>query len=179
MNEGRSNSPRGSSAHADAVYEELRALAGALFQHQRADHTLQPTALVHEAYLKLANKTDFVDREHFLATAARAMRQVLINHANAARAQKRGGDIARITLTGSPGSAAGLDGADAIDLADALAELERLDERQCRIVECRYLAGMTVDETARVLDVSPRTVQLDWRMARAWLKRRIDGGDDS
>lgn len=177
MNENPANPPKDNDPHVAAVYDELRALAGAIFQNQHADHTLQPTALVHEAYLKLAAKTDFVDREHFLATAARAMRQVLINHANAAKAQKRGGDYSRITLTGASDSAAGLDGADAIDLADALAELEVLDERQCRIVECRFLAGMTVDETAAALDISPRTVQLDWRMARAWLQRRIDAGD--
>ncbi len=176
MNERRSESPGESHSDTAAVYEELRALAGAIFQNQHANHTLQPTALVHEAYLKLANKHDFVDREHFLATAARAMRQVLINHANAARTHKRGGDYARVTLTGAAQSAAGLDGADAIDLADALAELERLNERQSRIVECRFLAGMTVEETARALDVSARTVQLDWRMARAWLKQRLHTG---
>lgn len=167
----------GSRTLLPAVYDELRALA-ASYVAGRTGSTLQPTAIVHEAYMKLARVGDasraWESREHFLAVAAKAMRQVLINHAEARRTQKRGGKWHRITL-------AGIDGAppfgdvEMLDLADALAELEHLDERQCRVVECRFLAGMTIEETAAALEISKRTVELDWRMARAWLRTRLQG----
>ncbi|MHC5025506.1 MAG: sigma-70 family RNA polymerase sigma factor [Planctomycetota bacterium] len=156
------------------VYDQLRALAGSFFRGQSSDHTLQPTALVHEAYFRLAGDTDatrsWENRRHFVAVAAKAMRQILINHAEARGAQKRGGDWSRVTLSavGAPDHEA-----DVFALEEALDELERLDERQCRVVELRYLAGLTVEQAADVLGVSPRTVKTDWRMARAWLKDRL------
>ncbi len=166
----------GSKTLLPAVYEELRAIAAGIFAG-RSDSTLQPTAMVHEAYMKLARTGDasraWESREHFLAVAAKAMRQVLINHAEARHTQKRGGHWQRVSLAGLDGAPAVGD-VDAIDLADALAELERLDERQCRVVECRFLAGMTIEETATALSISKRTVELDWRMARAWLRTRLE-----
>ncbi|MCA9293410.1 MAG: sigma-70 family RNA polymerase sigma factor [Phycisphaerales bacterium] len=167
----------GSKTLLPAVYEELRALASAYFGG-RGGSTLQPTAIVHEAYMKLARVGDasraWESREHFLAVAARAMRQVLINHAEARRAEKRGGRWERVTLAGLDDTPS-FGEVEPIDLADALAELEHLDERQCRVVECRFLAGMTIEETAAALSISKRTVELDWRMARAWLRTRLEG----
>ncbi len=159
------------------VYRELRALAGSVFRGQRADHTLQPTALVHEVYVRLVDRATpagpWEGRRHFFAVAAKAMRQILINHAEKQRAAKRGGDWQRVTLAAvdTPGGARDID---LLALDEALTALERLDERQCRIVELRYFAGLTVEETAEVLEVSPRTVQLDWRMARVWLQDRLE-----
>ncbi|MHC5115279.1 MAG: sigma-70 family RNA polymerase sigma factor [Planctomycetota bacterium] len=162
------------------VYAELRAVAGSFFRGQRANHTLQPTALVHDAYVKLAGSRDprWAGRAHFIAVAARAMRQILINHARDRRAEKRGGDGARVTLVeeavGGPAREA-----DLVELDDALSRLEQLDARQCRIVELRYFGGLSVEETAMVLDVSAPTVKRDWRMARSWLFRELSGGDDA
>lgn len=162
----------------ESLYGELQGLARAMFAGQPRDHTLQPTALVHEAYLKVSDALVapvVKSREHALALGARAMRQLLINHAHAANAQKRGGGWQRLTLTGIADSD-GSDQFDALVLEEALAELERLDERQCRIIECRYLGGLTTEETARVLGVSPRTVDLDAKMARLWLLARLNDG---
>ena len=171
-------SPRGE--HDDlfaSLYNELQALARVIFRDQSPAHTLQPTALVHEAYLKIAaaaTPAAVNDREHALALGATAMRQLLINHANAANAQKRGGKgRKRLTLTGIA-SSADRDTLDMLALAEALRELEKLNERQCRVIECRYLGGLSVAETARVLGVSDRTVELDARVARLWLLSRLD-----
>lgn len=158
------------------AYDELRAIAGTLFRHERADHTLQPTALVHDAFLKLVRGRDtgWQSRAHFVAVAAKAMRQVLIDHARAKRSQKRSGKQ-KITLSGIL-----LDDTPAQhDLLDINATLERLAEiepRQARVVEMRFFAGMTSREVALVLGVSERTVELDWRMARAWLRRELEQG---
>ena len=161
------------------LYDELRRLAGHFCGQQPADNSLQPTLLVHEAYLKLVNHQNVTgnDRTHFFNTAALAMRQVLADHARRRRAAKRGGDWARVEL-GAIRSGASVVDVDVVDLEDALTELAELDERQVRIVELRFLAGMTVKESAAVLGVSSRTVENDWRMARAWLRRRL-GGEDS
>lgn len=169
------------------VYENLRALAARFLADQRIGHTLQPTALVHEAYVRLvghrksdgdtdcgnnwANNWD--SRAHFFAVAAKAMRQILVNHAIARRTAKRGGDWSRVTLSEAAEPAADRD-VDIESLNDALHRLEALDERQVRIVELRYFGGLTMVEIARVLDVSLSTIEKDWRMARSWLQRELE-----
>lgn len=157
----------------EGAYAELRRLAERYLGS--ADRTLQPTAVVHEAYLKLA-ATDpeaWADREHFLAVAARAMRQILVDAARRRLADKRGGDRSRVTLTGLP--EAGPDGLDTLSLDEALTRLGALDPRQARVVELRFFGGLTVPEVAQVLDQSTATVERDWRRARAWLRVQLDG----
>ncbi len=160
------------------VYRELRGLAQNYLRNERANHTLQPTALIHEAYLKLVDQTAAVarDRSHFCATAARAMRQILVDHARRKHADKRGGDRAAVTLDEAMAhyEAQGLD---VIDLNDALEELSRLEERKARVVELRFFGGLTAAETAEVLGISEKTVEADWYMARAWLRRAMTRGD--
>ena len=157
------------------VYEELRRIARSLMCSERSGHTLQTTAVVHEAYLKMADleRIDWRDRAYFFGAAARIMRRVLIDHARQYGAQKRGGGNKQ-PLDGpivvDPGDVEGL-----LALDRALTELEGLDERQCRIIELRHFGGLTVKETAEVLDVSPATVKRDWRFARTWLHRRLTG----
>ena len=138
------------------VYDELRALAGRYMQRERANHTLQPTALVHEAYLRLVNddKIDWKGRSHFLAIAARSIRQILVNHAHAHRAAKRGGDAKRVTFLDPASREGDASEVDLLALEDALKELSQIDERRCRVVELRYFGGLTVEETAEVLEVS-------------------------
>lgn len=149
------------------VYEELRQLAGRQVARERGDSTLQATGLVHEAYLKLAagKGAHASDRSHFLAIAARAMRQVLVDHARRRQAERRGGDWARTTLTDGTGSVE-------LDLDEILAldaALGELDPQQRQVVECRFFGGMTETEAAEALGVSPRTVGREWAKARAWL----------
>jgi len=162
----------------DQVYDQLHAIARSYFRHQRTDHTLQPTAVVHEAFMKLtaSGATGYRDRAHFIAVAARAMRQVLVDHARARGTLKRGGGRTAVVLD----EARAGDGApaivDMIALDEALDRLADLDPRQARVVELRFIGGLGVAETAAVLGVSPRTVELDWRMARAWLSRAL--GED-
>ncbi|MBL9119497.1 MAG: sigma-70 family RNA polymerase sigma factor [Phycisphaerae bacterium] len=157
------------------LYNDLRRQASSYFRAQRGDHTLQPTALVHEAFVRIAGNANisWEGRSHFLAVAAKAMRNVLADHARKRRAEKRGGAWERVTLTGL-GSDDGERMIDALDLDEALAALQQADERQARIVELRFYGGLSVDEVAHLLEVSPRTVDLDWRMARAWLRNRLD-----
>ena len=164
------------------VYGELRALAGSLFRRQRPGHTLQPTAVVHEAYVKMLRAAeggaDWRDRAHFFNVAARAMRQVLVNHARDAKAEKRGGpDQRRVTL----GDAEAGDEPRVLDVLavnEALEELAALDERQARMAELRFFAGLTNAEIAEVLGVSLRTVELDWTMAKRWLAGRLGSSED-
>ena len=161
------------------VYDSLRALAGEFFRHERADHTLQPTALVHEVCVRLLGSADanWENRAHFFAVAARAMRQVLADHARSRNAVKRGGrGRKRITLSGlkTPPTTSQVD---LVALDEALGKLGGIDPRQCRIVELRFLAGLSVDDTARVLGVSSPTVKREWRMAKAWLRREL--GEES
>ncbi|RMF76482.1 MAG: sigma-70 family RNA polymerase sigma factor [Planctomycetota bacterium] len=157
------------------VYGEMRRIARRLMRAQPANHTLQATALVNEAYLKLAGASELrpENRVHLVAIAARAMRQILINYAAGRAAHKRGGGWTQITLDSSvrPTEDAAID---VLALHEALEELERLDERQARVVELRFFGGLTAEEAAEVLRVSPRTVQLEWRMARLWLRRRLE-----
>lgn len=158
------------------VYGELRALAGALFRGQRYDHTLQPTAVVHEVFLRLVHQpqADFADRAHFFRVAAMAMRQLLTDHARRRRASRRGGGWDRVKLDSGVADTSAEE-VDLVALDDALTRLATLDERQGRIVELRFLIGLSVDETANVLGLSPRTVELDSRMARAWLRCELAG----
>jgi len=158
------------------VYDELKGLAAAYLRNERVGHTLQPTALVHEAYLRLVDQkgVDIQNRKHFLAVAARAMRQILIDYARRHRAAKRGGDRLRITLDEALAPEKKPD-VDLIALDDALTELEKMDERKSRVVELRFFGGMTNEEAANVLDVSPKTTEADWYMARAWLRRSMSG----
>ena len=152
------------------AYAELRALAGAHFQRQPSEHTLQPTALVNEVYLRLADSRGESpdDRGHLLALASRAMRQVLIDHARRKLADKRGGNDPRLRVTLSDLDSKGAEW-DVIELHEALTRLEQLDPRQARIIELRFFGGLTVEQVADLLEVSERTVYLDWQMARSWL----------
>ena len=160
------------------VYDELRALAGSYFRRQRPEHTLQPTALVHEAFVKLAGHTNagWQSRAHFFAVAAKAMRQILADHARRKKAAKRsGGRQNRVTLSGLLTPTTDESQVDLIALDEAMANLAKLSSRQGRIVEMRFLAGLCEDEVAHVLGVTPRTVQRDWRMAKAFLRCELDG----
>jgi RNA polymerase sigma factor (TIGR02999 family) len=155
-------------------------LAARYFRAEDANHTLQPTAVVHEAYLRLAQQPNaqWEGRRHFLAVAAKAMRNLLINHARDRRAQKRGGGLRRITLSGSL-NATGEASVDLLDLDDVLRKLESMNERHARIVELRIFSGLTIEETARALDISESTVSADWSVARAWLKAQLRRGASS
>lgn len=155
------------------VYDELRAIASAVFRRQDPGHTLQPTAVVHEAWLKLAGQDDWEGRRHFFSVAARAMRQVLTDHARRARAEKRGGGRRQVTLDLDEGGAGA--GLDLVELDDALAKLGRLSERYVRVFELRFLSGLDTDEIAALLDVTPRTIQLNWRTARAFIVKELGG----
>ena len=157
------------------IYQELRALAGSFFREQKPNHTLQPTALVHEAFLKLVNASDqsWTNRKHFFDVAAMAMRQLLADHARQAATQKRGGGARRVTLSEAATPMDTTHDVDLVALDASLAKLCGLDPRQGRIVELRYLAGLSVAETADVLGVSERTVKLDWQMARSFLRREL------
>ncbi len=160
-----------------AVYERLRRLAASYLSAERANHTLQPTALVHEAFLNLVDqrRADLRGRSHFLAVAAVSMRRILVDHARRkGAARRRGGE--RVTLSGVPGDAA--TEADLLDLEHALARLAERSERQARIVEMRFFAGSTIEEIAAVLELSARTVTDDWRVAKAWLKRELARGGE-
>ncbi|MFT4541673.1 MAG: RNA polymerase sigma-70 factor (ECF subfamily) [Planctomycetota bacterium] len=161
----------------DAVYHELRALAGGLFRKHPGPHTLQPTALVHEAFLRVVDRTgaQFKDEAHFSALCAVAMRHILIDYARRRSASKRGGEWNRVSLMDLVNPKGG-QGLDVIALNEALTELGLRSKRQVRIVECRFFAGMTISEVAHVLDVSSSTVEENWRMARAWLMVRLASG---
>ncbi len=162
------------------VYDELRRLAAAALRRERPQHTLQPTALVHEAFLRLAGTRDvpWQNRAHFVAIAARAMRRVLVDHARERNAAKRGSGEVRISIDEIDVPAAATD-VDLVALDAALARLAALDERQARIVELRFFGGLTVEETAALVDASARTIKREWAVARAWLKRELAGGAGS
>ncbi|GJM22493.1 MAG: extracytoplasmic sigma factor ECF [Planctomycetota bacterium] len=158
------------------LYAELRRMASSAMRNQRSDHTLQPTALVHEAYMKLASarQQEWSGRPHFFAVAAKAMRQILVDYGRASQAKKRGGEWQKVTLAGAEPS--GSDATvDIVALHDALEDLAKQSARKARIVELRFFAGLGVDETAAILGVSRRTVLSDWRVARAWLATALDG----
>lgn len=159
------------------VYQELRRLAWHYVRGERDAITLQPTALVHEAYVRLLREanTSWVNRAHFSAIAANAMRQILVEQARARHALKRGGDHVRVTLVDE--AAASPEGDPDIEALDeALQALAALAPRQARLVELRYFGGLTIEEAAAELDVAPATAKRDWALARAWLRRRLSPG---
>ncbi len=157
------------------VYDELRNLAAAYLHRERQGHSLQPTALVHEAFLKLVdiNAVEAKDQKHFFALAATMMRRVLVEHARTRNAAKRGGGQHRITLSGLQAADTDLE-VEALD--EALNRLAAFDPRQAKIVELRFFGGLSVDEVADTLHISKRTVEGDWTLARAWLHRELAGG---
>jgi RNA polymerase sigma-70 factor, ECF subfamily len=157
------------------VYEELRQIAHRRLQLERADHTFSTTDLVHEAYLKLAqlDRMQWRSRPHFCATAAQAMRRILVNHAVSRKREKRGAAPRRVALEDVL-LLADERGEELLALDDALSRLAGFDERQARIVECRFFGGMTIAETAEALDLSPATIKRDWVAARAWLNRELN-----
>jgi RNA polymerase sigma factor (TIGR02999 family) len=162
------------------VYDDLRRIARGRLRHERDDHTLSTADLVHEAYLELASSADRVDwqsRAHFFAVASRAMRNVLVDHAERRGAAKRGGGARAASLHDlldeQPAAERPLD--DLIAINDALARLEALDPRKARVVECRFFGGLSLEETAEALGSSPATVSRDWAFARAWLHRELAG----
>lgn len=159
------------------VYQELRRVAGAVFRHENSDHTLQPTALVHEAYLRLSklNGIAWKDRAHFLAMAATLMRRILVDHARAQGAEKRGGDLEKKPF--HEGLFAGpVQSREIVALHDALDVLAKFDPRQARVVELRFFAGLTDNEVAEVLGIATRTVKRDWRTAKTWLFMELSHG---
>jgi RNA polymerase sigma-70 factor (ECF subfamily) len=156
------------------VHRELHQIARRCMANERAGHSLQATALLNEAFLKLVNvkHVNWQNRAHFLAMSARLMRRILVDHARARGYQKRGGGAGRVTfeegllVTNEPGQ-------DLVALDDALEGLAKMDERKSRVVELRFFGGLTVEETAEALKVSPETVMRDWRLAKAWLLREL------
>lgn len=173
---------RGDQSAADRlaplVYQELRTLAAGYMRQERANHTLQPTALVNEAYLRMIDQpeVDWKNRAHFFAVAAQMIRRILIDHAREKATAKRGGGAARVDLETSM---VGVDSdiLDLVALNEALDELARLNDRHRKVVELRYFGGLTLEEVGEVLDVSPETVKTDWRSARAWLRTRLEASD--
>lgn len=159
------------------VYEELRLTARRYLQRERSDHTLQSTALVHEAFVRLVRQDlpPLQNRAHFFALAATLMRQILVDHARSHRAAKRGGNAFKLELTEAL-SVPEVKNIDMIALDDALKSLSALDPQQSRIVELRYFTGLSIEDTAEVLSISPATVKRDWTTARLWLQREMDLG---
>jgi RNA polymerase sigma factor (TIGR02999 family) len=158
------------------VYREMRRLAAGYLRNERTGHTLQPTALAHEAYLRLVGRENiqWQNRAHFLGVAARVMREILVDHARRRKAFKRGGGQP-LTVFDEALDVAGNRQIAFDDLDQALVDLARLSERQARVVELRYFGGLTIEETGEVLGVSPVTVKRDWATARAWLYRELSG----
>jgi RNA polymerase sigma factor (TIGR02999 family) len=170
----RSGDPNAFDQLIPLVYAQLRQLAGHYLQHERDGHTLQPTALVHEAYLRLSDQSEagFNNRIHFLGAAATVMRRILVDHARRHNAAKRGSGVVKVNL--DEGMDAGVDQAlDFVALDDALSKLASHSPVPARVVELRYFGGLTVDETATVLGVAPVTVKRHWTFARAWLYRAL------
>lgn len=157
----------------DQLYAELRRLAAGMLRSERAEHTLQPTALVNEAFLKLGEETPR-DRAAFFAAAATAMRRILVDHARSRNRLKRGGSAQRYTLnTGDLGAESPSDAVDLLALDEALDELVELDARKARLVELRFFAGITIEQAAEALGIARSTATEDWRFTRAWLAKRL------
>lgn len=158
------------------VYDELRRLARSYLRKERNSHTLQSTALVHEAYLRLKgeNLPEWQNRAHFFGIAARIMREILVQHARGRNAAKRGGGDCRLSLDGAVAFSHQSD-VDLLELDRALSELAKFDEQQSRIVELRFFSGLSIEDTSEVLGISPATVKRDWVTARAWLYRAMMG----
>lgn len=156
------------------VYSELRKLAAGYLKNERTDHTLQPTALVHEAYIRLVDwqNTNWQNRSHFFAVAAQVMRNILVDHARRKKAEIHGGNWQKLALDEAISFSQAKE-VDLVDLDDALQELAKLDERQAKIVELRFFGGLTIEETAHAIGVSTMTVSREWNFAKAWLYRRL------
>lgn len=170
----REGEPDASERLFPLVYDELKRQARKYLSRERRDHTLQPTALVHEAYLKMVNQNSFVaeNRTHFYAVASRLMRQILVDHARAHKAEKRGGAAQRFSIEDLqilPEQSA----ADLLELNEALQKLESIDERKCRVVDMRFFGGLKENEIAEVLGVNEKTVRRDWQFAKLWLYREL------
>lgn len=159
------------------VHAELRRLAHREMGRERAGHTLQTTALVNEAYLRLidVSRVKWQDRAHFFAMSARLMRRILVDHARSRQSQKRGGATRKVSLEEAH-VVSSERGADLVALDDALQALAAVDARKCQVVEMRYFGGLSVEESAEALHVSPETVMRDWRLAKVWLLRELSGG---
>jgi RNA polymerase sigma-70 factor (ECF subfamily) len=160
------------------VYQELRSLADSFMRRERASHTLQPTALVHEAYMRLIDQrnVNWKDRAHFMSIAAETMRRILVNHALAGNAAKRGGKETKVSIDEAIGFPGGAE-IDFVLLDEALTNLASFDPRQSQIVELRFFGGLTVKEVARVTNLSTATVEREWRTAKAWLHDQIVRND--
>lgn len=158
------------------VYAELRKLARHQLRGERPDHSLQPTALTHEAFLRLfgTQHVEWQNRAHFFAVASQLMRRVLVEHARQRRTLKRGAAPTRVALEDADAPVEPVD-VDIVALNEALSELEQVDPRQSRVVELRYFGGLSMEETAEVLGISPATVKRDWRVAKLWLRRALAG----
>lgn len=158
------------------VYDQMRSLARSMLHQENPGHTLQPTALVNEAFLKLADQSrvNWKGKTHFFAIGAKVMRRILVDHARGRKRQKRGGGMRRITLEDDL-TVSNRNDEDVLAIEEVLNKLAKLDPRQAKIVELRFFAGLTVEEVAEVLGVSKRTVESDWTMARAWLRRELSG----
>lgn len=154
------------------VYDDLRRVAAGYMRHEALDHALQPTALVHEAYVRLIDQRQvkWRNRAHFFGVAAGMMRRILVDHARRRRAEKRGGGRERVTLEGDEVASAGLKEIDVLSLHESLERLAAFDAQQERIVELRYFGGLTIDEAAEVIGISPATVVREWTIAKAWLR---------
>jgi RNA polymerase sigma factor (TIGR02999 family) len=162
----------------EAVYAELKRMAAGQLRNERSDHTLQPSALVNEAYIRMlgAAEAGWDNRAHFFKTASGVMRRILVDHARRRRADKRDGKLQRVELDWEPPAVADHDIERVIAIDEALEKLAEWDARQAKVVELRYFAGFDVVETAEILGVSEKTVKRDWSMARAWLQTRLEGG---
>ena len=162
------------------VYGELRRLAAGYLRHERAGHTLQPTALVHEAYLRLVDQSQvrWQNRAHFLGVAAQMMRRILVDHARGQQAEKRGGDFQKLSLDENI-DVSGERASDLVALDEALERLAELDPQKSRVVELRFFGGLSVEETAEVLGVSAPTVKRQWRMAKAWLYGQVSRKEEA
>jgi len=158
------------------VYSELRKVAGRYLRRERSGHTLQCTALVNEAYLRLIDQhsVQWKNRAHFFGVAAEMIRRILVDYARSQHAQKRGADAPKISLDEAFGVGQERD-LDLVALDEALSHLKQIDERQCRVVELRFFAGLSVEETAEVMEISPATVKREWVTAKAWLFRELTG----
>jgi RNA polymerase sigma factor (TIGR02999 family) len=156
------------------VYGELRRIAGHHLRRERPDHTLQSTALVHEVYLKLIDqqRVQWQDRDHFFAVASQMIRRILISHARAHKAAKRGAGATKLLFDEAIGLPGG-ESADLLALDDALESLSQVDPQQGRIVELRFFGGLSIEATAKILEISPATVKRDWNVAKAWLYREL------
>jgi RNA polymerase sigma-70 factor, ECF subfamily len=183
LRELRDGDPSAAERLLPLVYDELRILAARQMRRERPGHTLQPTVLVHDVFLRLIGPgrhppatggIEWQDRSHFLGLAANAIRQILIDHARERGALKRGGDRGRVSLISCSNFDQASEEVDLLELNEALEQLSGLDSRQARVVELRFFGGLSVEETAHVLGVSARTVKGDWQVAKAWLKRELE-----